>query len=137
MSLNRIVLMGRIASDIEKKTTNSGVSVVTVPLAVDRDYKQGDERQTDFIKCVFWRQKADALEKYSGKGRMIAVEGRLEIRKWEDKEGNKRSEAEVQVDNWYFADSKKDGSAPAGQSYSSQSGGFTEVDDPDDGTLPF
>lgn len=137
MSLNRIVLMGRIASDIEKKTTNSGVSVVTVPLAVDRDYKQGDERQTDFISCVFWRQRADALEKYSGKGRMIAVEGRLEIRKWEDKEGNKRSAAEVQVDNWYFADSKRDGAAPAGQSYSSQSGGFTEVDDPDDGTLPF
>ena len=137
MSLNRIVLMGRIASDIEKKTTNSGVSVVTVPLAVDRDYKQGDERQTDFIKCVFWRKRADALEKYSGKGRMIAVEGRLEIRKWEDKEGNKRSEAEVQVDNWYFADSKRDGAAPAGQTYSAPSvGGFSEPDD-DGGDLPF
>lgn len=135
MSLNRIVLMGRIASDIEKKTTNSGVSVVTVPLAVDRDYKQGDERQTDFINCVFWRQRADALEKYSGKGRMIAVEGRLEIRKWEDKEGNKRSAAEVQVDNWYFADSKKDGAAPAGQSYPS-GGGFTEPED-EGGELPF
>ena len=135
MSLNRIVLMGRIASDIEKKTTNSGVSVVTVPLAVDRDYKQGDERQTDFINCVFWRQRADSLEKYSGKGRMIAVEGRLEIRKWEDKEGNKRSQAEVQVDNWYFADSKKDGAAPAGQSY--QTPQFTEADDLDEGTLPF
>lgn len=134
MSMNRITLMGRIASDIEKKTTGSGVSVVTVPLAVDRDYKQGDERQTDFITCVFWRQRADALEKYSGKGRMIAVDGRLEIRKWEDKEGNKRSAAEVQVDNWYFADSKKDGAAPAGQT---PSAGFTEVDDPDDGTLPF
>lgn len=137
MSLNRIVLMGRIASDIEKKTTNSGVSVVTVSLAVDRDYKQGDERQTDFINCVFWRQRADALEKYSGKGRMIAVEGRLEIRKWEDKEGNKRSAAEVQVDNWYFADSKKDGSTPAGQSYPAPSGGgFTEPED-FGGELPF
>lgn len=133
MSLNRIVLMGRIASEIEKKTTNSGVSVVTVPLAVDRDYKQGDERQTDFINCVFWRQRADALEKYSGKGRMIAVEGRLEIRKWEDKEGNKRSAAEVQADNWYFADSKKDGAAPAGQT---PSAGFTEVED-DSADLPF
>lgn len=132
MSMNRIVLMGRIASDIEKKTTNSGVSVVTVPLAVDRDYKQGDERQTDFINCVFWRQRADALEKYSGKGRMIAVDGRLEIRKWEDKEGNKRSSAEVQVDNWYFADSKRDGAEPAGQT---PSAGFTEVED--EGDLPF
>lgn len=136
MSLNRIVLMGRIASDIEKKTTNSGVSVVTVPLAVDRDYKQGDERQTDFIKCVFWRQRADALEKYSGKGRMIAVEGRLEIRKWEDKEGNKRSAAEVQVDNWYFADSKRDGASQSGAYQTPKMPDFEEVS-PDDGDLPF
>ena len=136
MSLNRIVLMGRIASDIEKKTTNSGVSVVTVPLAVDRDYKQGDERQTDFINCVFWRQRADALEKYSGKGRMIAVEGRLEIRKWEDKEGNKRSAAEVQVDNWYFADSKKDGASQPGAYQTPKMPDFEEVS-PDDGDLPF
>lgn len=105
--LNKIVIMGRVANEIEKKVTNSGVSVVTVSIAVDRDYKQGDERQTDFVPCVFWRQRADALEKYSGKGRMIVVEGRLEIRKWEDKDGNKRSTAEVQVDNWYFADSKR------------------------------
>ena len=136
MSLNRIVLMGRIASDIEKKTTNSGVSVVTVPIAVDRDYKQGDERQTDFINCVFWRQRADALEKYSGKGRMIAVEGRLEIRKWEDKEGNKRSAAEVQVDNWYFADSKKDGASQSVAYQTPKMPDFEEVS-PNDGDLPF
>lgn len=127
MSLNKVFLMGRVASEIEKKTTNSGISVVTIPLAVDRNYKQGDEKQTDFINCVFWRQSADALEKYSGKGRMIAVEGRLEIRKWEDKDGNKRNTAEVQVDNWYFADSKKDGGA---------SSTFTDAAD-QGGDLPF
>lgn len=130
MSLNKVVLMGRIASEIEKKTTNSGISVVTVPLAVDRNYKQGDERQADFINCVFWRQSADALEKYSGKGRMIAVEGHLEIRKWEDKDGNKRSTAEVQVDNWYFADSKKDGASGSEQ-------GSTFTDEAAGGDLPF
>jgi len=130
MSLNKIFLMGRIASEIEKKTTNSGFSVVTIPLAVERNYKQGDERQADFINCVFWRQSADALEKYSGKGRMIAVEGRLEIRKWEDKDGNKRNTAEVQVDNWYFADSKKDG-----QNSAETSSAFTE--DTTGGELPF
>lgn len=130
MSLNRVILMGRVASEIEKKTTNSGISVVTIPLAVDRNYKQGDERQADFINCVFWRQSADALEKYSGKGRMIAVEGRLEIRKWEDKDGNKRNTAEVQVDNWYFADSKKDGASNA-----EQGSPFTQ--DTSDGELPF
>ena len=131
MSLNKVFLMGRIASEIETKTTNSGISVVTVPIAVDRDYKQGDEKQTDFINCVFWRQRAEALEKYSGKGRMIAVEGRLEIRKWEDKDGNKRNTAEVQVDNWYFADSKRDGASSAEQTGTA----FTE--DASGGELPF
>ena len=131
MSLNKIFLMGRLAGEIEKKTTNSGFSVATVPLAVDRDYKQGDDRQTDFINCVFWRQRADALEKYSGKGRMICVEGRLEMRKWEDKDGNKRTSAEVQVDNWYFADSKKDNAAPSAE----QTSAFS--DDTTGGELPF
>lgn len=131
--LNKIIIMGRIANEIEKKVTNSGVSVVTVSIAVDRDYKQGDERQTDFIPCVFWRQRADALEKYSGKGRMIVVEGRLEIRKWEDKEGNKRSTAEIQVDNWYFADSKRDGDG--GQQSKPQT--FEEVESEDGEVLPF
>ena len=131
--LNKIIIMGRIANEIEKKVTNSGVSVVTVSIAVDRDYKQGDERQTDFVPCVFWRQRADTLEKYSGKGRMIVVEGRLEIRKWEDKDGNKRNTAEVQVDNWYFADSKR---SDDGQQSKPQT--FEELDSGDgDGELPF
>lgn len=131
--LNKIIIMGRIANEIEKKVTNSGVSVVTVSIAVDRDYKQGDERQTDFVPCVFWRQRADALEKYSGKGRMIVVEGRLEIRKWEDKDGNKRNTAEVQVDNWYFADSKRNDD---GQQSKPQT--FEELDSGEgDGELPF
>lgn len=131
MSLNKIFLMGRIAGEIEKKTTNSGISVITIPIAVDRNYKNGDEKQTDFVPCVFWRQSADALEKYSGKGRMICVEGRLEMRRWEDKDGNKRTSAEVQVDNWYFADSKKDNAAPSAE----QASAFSE--DTTGGELPF
>lgn len=131
--LNKIIIMGRIANEIEKKVTNSGVSVVTVSIAVDRDYKQGDERQTDFVPCVFWRQRADALEKYSGKGRMIVVEGRLEIRKWEDKDGNKRSTAEVQVDNWYFADSKRNDDGQQSKPQTFEEVAQTE----DDGDLPF
>lgn len=130
MSLNKIFLMGRLAGEIEKKTTNSGISVITIPIAVDRNYKNGDEKQTDFVPCVFWRQSADALEKYSGKGRMICVEGRLEMRKWEDKDGNKRTSAEVQVDNWYFADSKKDS-----QTSAEQPSAFTE--EASGGELPF
>lgn len=135
MSLNSIVLMGRITKEIEKKTTQSGISVATVTIAVDRDYKNGDEKQTDFIPCVFWRQGADALEKYSGKGRMIVVKGHLEMRKWEDKDGNKRTSAEVQVDNWYFADSKRDGAAQTEQSGTAQT--FTELADAGGGELPF
>lgn len=136
MSLNRIILMGRIVRDVDKRTTASGISVATATLAVERNYKNGDERVTDFIDCVFWKWNADRLEKYSGKGRNIVVEGRLEMRKWEDKEGNKRTNAEVQVDNWYFADSKKDGTTQSGSYQPPQMPNFEEVS-PDDGDLPF
>lgn len=134
MSLNKIVLMGRITKELEKKTTQSGISVLSTTIAVDRDFKSGDEKQTDFVDCVFWRHNADFLEKYSGKGRMIVVEGRLQSRKWQDKDGNNRTSWEVQADNVYFADSKRDG---AGQTTPSATPGqFTEVTD-DDGDLPF
>lgn len=105
--LNKCFFMGRITKDLEKKTTQSGVSILNATIAVDRDYKTGGEKQTDFIDCVFWRQNADFMEKYSGKGRMIVVIGALYIRKWTDKEGNNRSSPEVQVESVYFADSKR------------------------------
>lgn len=131
--LNKIVIMGRIGREIEKKTTQSGVSVANFVVAVDRDFKNGDEKVTDWIECVAWRNTADFISKYFGKGRMIVVEGQLQSRKWQDKDGNNRVSWEVQAQNVYFADSKRNDDG--------QSGGqqFKEVaEHEDDGSsLPF
>lgn len=104
MSMNRVCLMGRIGRDLELKKTNSGVSVVSFPLAVDRNGKEGG---TDWIDVVAWRGTAEVLCNYADKGRMIGVEGRLQMRDWTDKNGNKRRSAEVVADNVYFGDSKR------------------------------
>ena len=113
--LNRIVLMGRLTRDPELRRTQSGTAVVSFSIACDRDYAaQGAERETDFIDIVAWRGTAEFVEKYFSKGRMIVVGGRLQIRNWQDKEGNKRRSAEVVADNVYFGDSKRDGAAPGG-----------------------
>lgn len=107
--LNRIVLMGRLTRDPELRQTQSGTAVVSFSIACDRDYAaQGAERETDFIDIVAWRGTAEFVEKYFSKGRMIVVGGRLQIRNWQDKEGNKRRSAEVVADNVYFGDSKRD-----------------------------
>lgn len=109
MSLNHICLQGRICNEIELRRTNAGVPVASFTLAVDRDYsKDGAERETDFIEVVAWKNTAEFVNKYFGKGRMAIVSGRLQIRNWQDKEGNKRKTAEVVADNVYFGDSKKD-----------------------------
>lgn len=131
MSMNKVFLMGRITKDLEKKTTPSGVSVLNTTIAVDRDFKNGDEKQTDFVDVVFWRHNADFLEKYSGKGRMIVVEGQLQSRKWQDKDGNNRVSWEVQAQNVYFADSKRNDDGQSG------SQPFKEVAEDDGGSLPF
>lgn len=108
--LNRIVLMGRLTKDPELRRTGSGIAVASFTLAVDRDFKSQDgQKQTDFIDCVAWRSTAEFVSKYFTKGRMAAVSGQLQIRDWQDKEGNKRRSAEVVADNVYFADSKKAG----------------------------
>lgn len=108
--LNRIVLMGRLTRDPELRRTQSGTAVVSFSIACDRDYAaQGAERETDFIDIVAWRGTAEFVEKYFSKGRMIVVGGRLQIRNWQDKEGNKRRSAEVLADSVYFGDSKRDG----------------------------
>ena len=107
--LNRIVLMGRLTRDPELRRTQSGTAVASFSVACDRDYAaQGAERETDFIDIVAWRGTAEFVEKYFSKGRMIVVGGRLQIRNWQDKEGNKRRSAEVVADNVYFGDSKRD-----------------------------
>ena len=109
--LNHIVIMGRLVRDPELRRTGSGIAVASFRVAVDRDFapKDGGERKADFIDCVAWRQTGEFISKYFAKGRMIVVDGRLEMRDWTDKDGNKRTSAEVVVANAYFGDSKRDG----------------------------
>ena len=121
--LNRVILMGRITQDLDLKQTPSGTSVLTFSVAVERNFvKQGEERQTDFITCVAWRQQADFISRYFSKGRMIAIEGNLRTRTYDDKNGTKHYVTEVYVDNVSFTGEKKsDGgntSAYSGNGYS-------------------
>lgn len=133
--LNRITVMGRLVRDPELRKTASDISVVSFTVAVDRDFKNGDEKVADFIPVTAWRGTADFIARNFTKGRMICVDGSLQTRNYEDKSGNKRTAFEIMAQNVYFADSKKDGSAPAGQSYPNQSAQFSEVED--EGELPF
>ena len=113
--LNHIVLMGRLTRDPELRRTGIGIAVASFTLAVDRDYAaQGAERETDFVDIVAWRSTAEFVSKYFTKGRMAVVSGRLQIRNWQDKDGNKRRSAEVVANDVYFGDSKRDGAAPGG-----------------------
>lgn len=150
--LNHIVLMGRLTRDPELRRTGSGIAVASFTIAVDRDYsgKDNGEKETDFIDIVAWRQTGEFVSKYFTKGRMAVVSGRLQIRGWTDKDGNKRKSAEVVADHVYFGDSKKE--ASGGDSYGSNYGGgygqnypapaypnpgeYPELTD-DDGQIPF
>ncbi len=120
--LNHIVIMGRLARDPELRRTQSGVPVASFRLAVDRDFKDKNtgERGTDWIDVVAWRATGEFVSRYFTKGRMAVVEGRLQMRDWTDKEGNKRTSAEVVADNVYFGDSRRDGD---GSGYSPSYGG--------------
>ena len=124
--LNRIIIMGRLARDPELRHTQAGVAVASFRLAVDRDFKDKatGERATDWIDVVAWRQTGEFVSRYFTKGRMAVVEGRLQMRDWTDKEGNKRTSAEVVADNVYFADSKRDGDG--GGSYAPSQGGYPQ-----------
>ena len=126
--LNHITLMGRLVRDPELRRTGTGIAVASFRIAVDRDYapKDGGERKADFIDCVAWRQTGEFISKYFTKGRMIVVSGRLQIRSWTDKDGNKRRTAEVVADNCYFGDSRRDsesGSSYGGNTYGGNSYG--------------
>lgn len=137
MALNRIVIMGRIVRDIELRRTNSGVSVVSLTLAVDRDFKnQNGEKETDFIDVVAYRNTAEFLSKYFGKGRAAVVEGRLQIREWTDQNGNKRRSAEVVAESVYFGDSKNTQQENFNALNDMVNREFAEVGE-DDGSLPF
>lgn len=138
--LNHITIMGRLTKDVELRRTGTGTAVASFTLAVDRDFSK--ENEVDFIECVAWSKTAEFVSKYFSKGRMAVVSGRLQIRGWEDKDGNKRKTAEVVADNVYFGDSKKDAAEPATDDglYASQAGlyvgEFTPVTG-DDNALPF
>ena len=142
MSLNIIVLQGRLVRDPEMRTTQSGVAVASFTLAVDRDFsgRDGGEKQTDFIDCTAWRHTAEFVSKYFSKGRMAVVSGRLQIDNYTDNDGNKRKAAKVIADNIYFGDSKKDDATGSqsdeAASFTPASSGFVPVD-VDSGELPF
>jgi single-strand DNA-binding protein len=128
--LNSVTLMGRLTRDPELKHTQSGTAVVSFTLAVDRDFKSADgTKETDFIDCVAWRNTAEFVGKYFAKGDAAAVSGRLQIRPYTDKDGNKRKAVEIVVDKVYFGYAKK---ADSERVYEPT---FTEVED--DGELPF
>ena len=130
--LNNVVIMGRLTRDPELRRTQSGTAVTSFTMAVDRDFKsQSGEKETDFIDVVAWRNTGEFAAKYLAKGRMAAVEGRIQVRDWQDKDGNRRKSVEVVADNVYFADSKRD-SKPQ-ESRDEQE--FDEIED--DGDLPF
>ena len=135
--LNQLSIMGRFTAPPELKYTSNNTAVLSFTLAVDRDYSGKDkEKQTDFIECVAWRHTAEFISKYFTKGSMAVVTGKLYSRKWTDKDGNKRTAWETQVDNIYFADSKKptsEASEPVtGYEYGAE---FPEFDD--DSELPY
>ena len=143
--LNHITIMGRLTRDPELRRTGSGIAVASFTVAVDRDFggRDGGEKETDFIDCVAWRQTGEFVSKYFTKGRMAVVAGRLQIRSWTDKDGNKRRTAEVIADNVYFGDSKREGegAAPAANygSYAAPAApasDFAMLSD-DDAQLPF
>ena len=105
--LNHIVIMGRLTRDPELRYTQSQIPVASFRVAVDRDFGRGEVRQTDFIDCVAWRSTGEFVSKYFQKGSMAVVSGRLQMRDWTDKDGNKRTSAEVVADNVYFGESKR------------------------------
>ena len=158
--LNHITIMGRLTRDPELRTTQSQTPVVSFSVAVDRDFggRDGGEKQTDFIDCVAWRSTAEFVSKYFRKGSMVVVSGRLQIRDWQDRDGNKRRSAEIVADNVYFGESRRrdddsrdsyggnnySANSYGGNSYESsrpapapaQNNPFSELGD-DDGELPF
>ena len=134
--LNKCFLLGRMTKDPEIRRTNGGTAVTSFTLAVDRDFKTNGEKETDFIDVVAWRNTAEFVSKYFSKGRMAIVEGRLQIRDWTDKNGNKRRTAEVVADNVYFGDSKKESNVENKEEPEYKQADLAESSE-EDGELPF
>lgn len=134
MALNHITIMGRLTRDVELRKAGEA-SVASFTVAVDRDFSKG-EKETDFIECVAWRKTGEFVSKHFSKGSMIVVSGRLQIRKWQDKNGNDRKTAEIVADNCYFGESKKDAGSKYESAMASQSSNY-DIMDEDDCELPF
>lgn len=156
--LNKIIIMGRLTRDPELRYTAQNTPVCSFTVAVDRDYASNGEKQTDYIDCVAWRAGGEFVSKYFTKGNLIVVDGRLESRKWQDRDGNKRTSWEINADHCYFGGAKRDSdgnstgsaqasgysgyqapqpSAPASGTYPQQ-GKFVDINpNEDDGELPF
>ena len=132
MAINSVVLVGRLGKDIELKKTASDIAFCNFSVAVDRNYKQGDERVTDWIDCTAWRGTAEFLSKFFHKGSMVGIVGSLEVRKWETDDGQKRSATYINVQNVSFVEGKRDG---AEQSQSANS--LSSLKDAPEGELPF
>ena len=141
---NLVVLTGRLTADPELKTTQSGISVTSFSIAVDRRYRAGEEKQTDFINIVAWRQQAEFVAKYFKKGNMIGIEGSIQTRKYTDKNGNNRTAFEVVANNVQFVESKRDSApsavednAPAASFSNAGANDFADLGDIADDDLPF
>ena len=134
--LNNCTIMGRLTADPQLRRTGSGIACTSFTLAVDRDYKNNGETETDFIDVVCWRSTAEFANQFFTRGRMAVVSGRLQIRSWTDKDGNKRRTAEVVADNVYFGDSKRDSDSGNSSGYNQPAQDFAALDD-EDPQLPF
>ena len=132
--LNHITVMGRLTKDPELRRTGTGTAVTSFTIACERDFGENGQKETDFLDCVAWRGTAEFVDRNFAKGRMIVVSGRLQIRSWTDKDGNKRRSAEILADNVYFGDAKKTSDANDVQAQPAQD--FAMIDD-DDAQLPF
>ena len=138
---NLVVLTGRLTADPELKTTASGISVTTFSIAVNRRYRAGEETETDFINIVAWRQSAEFVAKYFKKGNLIGIEGSIQTRRYQDKNGNNRTAFEVVANNVQFVESKRDSSPvdtnePASFS-NAGANDFADLGDASDDDLPF
>ena len=134
---NLVVLTGRLTADPELKTTANGISVTTFAIAVDRRYRSGEDRQTDFINIVAWRQSAEFITKYFKKGSMIGIEGSIQTRRYQDKNGNNRTAFEVIANNVQFVESKREAGAEGASFSNADVNDFAEMEAVDDSDLPF
>lgn len=145
--LNKVILMGRLTAEPELRHTQSGTAVASFRIAVERDFKDKEtgEKKSDFINIVAWRSTAELVSRYFTKGRMAIVDGKLQVREYTDKDGNRRYAVEVVANSVYFVDSRKDSAGDGDREpypYQPQTGGeshdaFADITDSDDGDLPF